>query len=676
MLTKKSIELFHILKNENNLKVISKKMNLTERAVRYERENLFFYLKKFKLFDFSEIEDVSSAIKKISNYDFLSNINKDNYNFSKEDRESYIFSCYLFGNNSKQKFFEENLNASTATIASDIQKIKKRVKSLGLEIEKDTKKGNYIIGKEKKIRQVMLNFLLDYLFKENLYFLDLIINEIIEEYFKNLDISLIEKFLIQIQMDLEKTISDEAHKILKIYLMILVKRVEEYNFITEIKNKNMIESSDEYKSVSKRFPPFCSANNVSLFYEEKYLLTEYILGSHSYNFSYSYYENWFQLEILVSKLIVAINNLIDVNILGDNILVEGLLNHIRPAIYRIKQGIKLENNIYYEVYKNDPYLFKIIKSEIEKFKDYFEIEINDDEIAFLTIHFREAINRREATDFKNIIIVCGFGYGSSKLLKENIRNYFDVNIVGIMPLHRFYEIEDFSEIDMVITTVPIKNKNLKIVRVNPILSEEDLILLEKEGLAREKKRINVDEFIDFIEDFIDIDKKKILKQKILEKYPQKFLEIKGGTDFLDLLKIENIYTNKKFENWEESINFLGEILIEEGVAKKGYISSIINALIEHGSYMVLEENILLAHGKNDENVLKTSIYLMVLDEEIQFPNGKNIKFIILFSSKDGKEHTNALLKLTELIVEKKLFKKIDKSFNREKVYNLIQELLF
>lgn len=82
------------------------------------------------------------------------------------------------------------------------------------------------------------------------------------------------------------------------------------------------------------------------------MFTEYVLGSHSYNFSYSYYENWFQLEILVNKLIIGVNSLIDIDILGDKILLEGLLNHLKPAIYRIKQGIKLENSIFEEVYES------------------------------------------------------------------------------------------------------------------------------------------------------------------------------------------------------------------------------------------------------------------------------------------------------------------------------------
>ena len=49
--------------------------------------------------------------------------------------------------------------------------------------------------------------------------------------------------------------------------------------------------------------------------------------------------------------------------------------------------------------------------------------------------------------------------------------------------------------------------------------------------------------------------------------------------------------------------------------------------------------------------------------------------IILFSSRDNKEHLNALLKLTELLDEKDLYEKIIDLGTKEEVYEKILELL-
>ena len=539
MLARKSIELLFILKKENDLKQISQKMNLSDRAVRYEVENLNFYLKKFNI---GEIIQTGKKLKLVitSKEKLLTKLSKENYNFSKDEREDFILANYLFNGDSRQKVFEEELNVSTATIANDIQRIKEKVNSNGLEFKGYTKTKSFIVGEEKKVRQMMLNFLIDYLFVEEKYYVDVLIKEVITKYFEGIDVKDIRSYLNEIQIKIEKTISDEAHKILTIYLMILVRRVKQKFVLDNFRNEQMVKKSKEYQTIIEILPELEEKYKIKINQEEKYLFTEYVLGSHSYNFSYSYYENWFQLEILVNKLIIGVNSLIDIDILGDKILLEGLLNHLKPAIYRIKQGIKLENSIFEEVYESYPQLFKVVESEIGKYKSYLEVDVNKDEIAFLTIHFKEAMDRREIKQLKNILIVCGFGYGSSKLLKENVKKNFDVNVIDAMPLHKFYEMDDFNNIDLIITTVPIKTKGIDTIKVNPILLEEDIKKLEERGLRKERKSIDIEELVDLIKKFTIVEDEELLKSEILKKYPEKFTELRSKNELMDLLQKENI----------------------------------------------------------------------------------------------------------------------------------------
>ena len=674
MLARKSIELLFVLKKENDLKQISQKMNLSERAIRYEVENLNFYLKKFNI---GEIIQTGKKIKLVINSKdkLLSKLNKDNYNFTKDEREDFILANYLFNGDVRQKIFEEELNVSTATIANDIQRIKERVNSSGLEFKSYTKTKTFIVGEEKKIRQMMLNFLIDYLFVEEKYYVDILIKDIINKYFEGIDVKDIRSYLNDIQIKLEKTISDEAHKILTIYLMILVKRVKQKFVLDNFRNEQMVKKSKEYQTIIEVLPKLEEKYKIKINQEEKYLFTEYVLGSHSYNFSYSYYENWFQLEILVNKLIIGVNSLIDIDILGDKILLEGLLNHLKPAIYRIKQGIKLENSIFEEVYESYPQLFKIVESEIGKYKSYLEVEINKDEIAFLTIHFKEAMDRREIKQLKNILIVCGFGYGSSKLLKENVKKNFDVNVIDAMPLHKFYEMEDFNNVDLIITTVPIKTKGIEIIKVNPILLEEDIKKLEEKGLRKERKSIDIEELVELIRKYTIVKDEEILKREILKKYPEKFTELRSKNALMDLLYKENIYVDMEFDNWIDCINYFGNEMLTKGYVEKDYVDSMIEVLSTYGSYMLINDNILLAHGKNNEDIHKTAILLGVLRKEVEYLNDKRIKFIVMFSSKDGNEHLNALLKLTELMEDKKLFDKLIGINSKDKAYDIISKLV-
>ena len=674
MLARKSIELLFILKKENDLKQISQKMNLSDRAVRYEVENLNFYLKKFNI---GEIIQTGKKLKLVitSKEKLLTKLSKENYNFSKDEREDFILANYLFNGDSRQKVFEEELNVSTATIANDIQRIKEKVNSNGLEFKGYTKTKSFIVGEEKKVRQMMLNFLIDYLFVEEKYYVDVLIKEVITKYFEGIDVKDIRSYLNEIQIKIEKTISDEAHKILTIYLMILVRRVKQKFVLDNFRNEQMVKKSKEYQTIIEILPELEEKYKIKINQEEKYLFTEYVLGSHSYNFSYSYYENWFQLEILVNKLIIGVNSLIDIDILGDKILLEGLLNHLKPAIYRIKQGIKLENSIFEEVYESYPQLFKVVESEIGKYKSYLEVDVNKDEIAFLTIHFKEAMDRREIKQLKNILIVCGFGYGSSKLLKENVKKNFDVNVIDAMPLHKFYEMDDFNNIDLIITTVPIKTKGIDTIKVNPILLEEDIKKLEERGLRKERKSIDIEELVDLIKKFTIVEDEELLKSEILKKYPEKFTELRSKNELMDLLQKENIYVDVKFDNWLDCIKFFGKEMMTKGYVEKDYIDSMIEVLSTYGSYMLINDNILLARGKTNEDIHKTGLLLGVLNKEVEYLNDKKIKFIVMFSSKDGNEHLNALLKLTELMEDKKLFDKLDGVKSSSEAYDIINKLM-
>ena len=79
MLSRKSIDILLLLDEVNELKEIANRLNLSERTIRYEIENLNYYLKKFGI---NEIQIVSKKVEKpeMLNYNsVLKYLNKDNY---------------------------------------------------------------------------------------------------------------------------------------------------------------------------------------------------------------------------------------------------------------------------------------------------------------------------------------------------------------------------------------------------------------------------------------------------------------------------------------------------------------------------------------------------------------------------------------------------------------------
>ena len=79
MLSKKSLDILILLPKAGELKEIANKLNLSERAIRYEIENLNYYLTKF---GFDEIQIISRKVEKPENLNYsavLEYLNKENF---------------------------------------------------------------------------------------------------------------------------------------------------------------------------------------------------------------------------------------------------------------------------------------------------------------------------------------------------------------------------------------------------------------------------------------------------------------------------------------------------------------------------------------------------------------------------------------------------------------------
>ena len=152
MLSKKSLDILTLLDEAGELKEIANKLNLSERAIRYEIENLNYYLTKF---GFDEIQIISRKVEKPENLNYntvLEYLNKENYTYSKEERTDYILANYLFNSqNLKQINLEENLNVSSTTVANDMARVKDVLSLNKLEFNSYSKDFEYIEGAEKNI---------------------------------------------------------------------------------------------------------------------------------------------------------------------------------------------------------------------------------------------------------------------------------------------------------------------------------------------------------------------------------------------------------------------------------------------------------------------------------------------------------------------------------------------
>ena len=113
-------------------------------------------------------------------------------------------------------------------------------------------------------------------------------------------------------------------------------------------------------------------------------------------------------------------------------------------------------------------------SMAEKFNEIYGLTLTENEIIYITIYLvKNSINY--AVFPKRILIVCATGKGLSNLLATRIRNAFPaLNVIDSVSV---YQVENFdfgTQIDFIVSTIPIKASKYPVIKVSSILSLQDI----------------------------------------------------------------------------------------------------------------------------------------------------------------------------------------------------------
>lgn len=76
---------------------------------------------------------------------------------------------------------------------------------------------------------------------------------------------------------------------------------------------------------------------------------------------------------------------------------------------------------------------------------------------------------------KKVLVVCATGKGLSHLLALRIKNVFPMlDVVGQISPWQLSKVGDLKDVDFVISTIPLENKLVPVIKISRILSEEDI----------------------------------------------------------------------------------------------------------------------------------------------------------------------------------------------------------
>ena len=307
------------------------------------------------------------------------------------------------------------------------------------------------------------------------------------------------------------------------------------------------------------------------------------------------------------------------------------------------------------MYINEDGILDSIRGAVSEMENIFEIKFTDIELSLIAYHFKASIDRTVTTNRKKVILVCGLGYGASRILEYNLKEKFDIDILDVLPSYMISkDIVDNKNVDYILTTVDLEFDSIKI---NPILQIEDYNKLELLGIKRKKDKIELSDFIEDLNEISNFNKNE-LEKLLLNKYGNVFFKgFKTKSTLINFLTEDKVEFVDNVKDWQEAFNILGKNMLRHKSITQEYIVEMINMVEKIGPYMVIDDGIALPHAKPEHGVLKTDVSILIIKDGVMIKDRK-VYIMFCFSTINENSHLELLSDIYKLIMKDKFLKEI------------------
>lgn len=423
--------------------------------------------------------------------------------FTPNERHTIIASELLQSNEPIKLYsLTRILKVSEGTISNDLDKLEEWLNTYNLQLIRKPGLGAYIEGKEKHKRRAIVNLIYENVEEKQL--LNLVQENItktpenngaIEIKTRNRLLNLIDKesirkleeLIYKAEEDMGYKLADSAYVGLIVHLALAIKRIKnnekimiDQGFLKELRNNNEFEIAKALaQNISNHF-------NIEILEDEMGYITMHLMGSKNRGnviMEEGKQIGNFELVKLVRGIIKTAEAETGTFIGNNQRLFMGLINHLEPAIKRLKLGMDIRNPLLEEIKLQYPHLLKLTAKSVKGLEDYLGIRLPESEIAYIAMHLGSVIEKKKIVPQRRyrIAVACPSGIGTSRLLATRIEKEYDsIQIVDVISTIHVEESWLKQEgIDFIISTIPIKIGNIPVITVSPLLSKEDRSRINK-----------------------------------------------------------------------------------------------------------------------------------------------------------------------------------------------------
>ncbi|MFC4560013.1 BglG family transcription antiterminator [Virgibacillus kekensis] len=397
----------------------------------------------------------------------------------------------------KKQVLANELKVSGVTLSSYLDDLADWMSKFSITLTRKRGVGVELVAEEANKRHALASYFLVYFYEElieNLYILQQgeELTEKILGYFSPRYLLEIDHLVNQKINKGQTRLADSDYIGLIVHICLTIQRTE-HNFLLQKEYKAESESTSEFQLMATICEELNEKLAISITNSDIHFLTMILRGSKVQAADVVYYDSVL-LGKLIKNVIQDVSSKLHVDLSDDFSLFQGLLAHMEPSIFRLKQQLELFNPLTEEIERKYPVLFMAVKKSLKNgFKD---IDFPDDEIAFIVLHFGSALLMNEEKVMVNAVIVCPTGIGASKMLASRIQKELaEISSVEILSIKDF-QTANLNEYDLVISTVRLPFTDVDYILVSPLLSEKDIGFIQNylqnnlEKSTKEKQYFN------------------------------------------------------------------------------------------------------------------------------------------------------------------------------------------
>ncbi|WP_430790500.1 BglG family transcription antiterminator [Virgibacillus flavescens] len=568
--------------------------------------------------------------------------------------------------------FSSELGVSKNTVLANMKQAQAYVDPYNLSIRYTRKSGYLLEGKEFQVRKLLIHII--YQLRQMNNGLSMV------KKLANIQDNEIAEFhnrIENVENRLSLKFTDEKMETMPYILLLILRRIEKGNFINDF--------SIKYEEVSDT-KEYLATEDILYDYEEIPLFERLFITLHLLTTNVYYSE--IELDESISDIVPAIDHMLQIFEKRACIyfqereqLLEKLLQHIKPAYYRIKYQLTVTTSFQDGLTKEFTELHHLLKQSTGPLEKLIGSDIPESETTFITMLVGGWMSKQGDSIGEKIkaIVVCPQGVSVSKLMFNELRKLFSEFVfLDSLSVREFLNYQ--LEYDIVFSTLSLETEK-KLFISKAFLGDKEKQQLRKQVMMELygyiPNDIDVPHLLEIIKRHAEIQNEKALAED-LQMYVNRDELVLGDhqeankpLNLDELILPEHITVRSAVKSWDEAIRIASQPLVRSGKITQDYIEAMITNN-DHDPYIVIGPNIAIPHAAPEDGASDVGMSLLRLTDGVQFTTDYTINLIVVIAAVDKQQHIHALMQLLKLAASEQDRTNIIRNSSIRDIYETIQ----